>query len=131
MKQTEIVRLTHYKNFEEKGQSFFTQLFSYYANEPLLNLDDAYERTETTMKLKYLRKQYILELTYNEEYRLGQICVYHMKVETQFWTLPEFIKKESCIILYDHAGNMFTGENRTTSAYPDNCAEEIISEITK
>ena len=126
MEQNEKIRLSQIKQYEKIGQKFFDQIENYYKIEPLLNEKDILERKETTLRLNYARRQYILELTYNEKLNYGEIKVYESTKETKFCDLPQFIEKGSVQILYDKPGNIYFNI-LVAYPHPEKSAEMIIS----
>jgi len=123
-------RLRQHQNYIQKGQVFFDRLIAYYGQEPLLVSTDIFERTTDTIRLKYLNRHFLLELSYNEENGYGQIRVFESELGTEFWTNPKFISKPTSLIFYDSPGNVFISRIVGHSD-PDNSAEDIIKEITK
>lgn len=123
-------RLRQHKNYIEKGQVFFDRLIAYYTQEALLNSTDIFDRTESTIRLKYLNRHFLLELSYNEQNGFGQIRVFESELGTEFWDNPKFIPKPTSLIFYDSPGNVFISR-MVGHSDPDNSAEDLIKEITK
>ena len=130
MTRDEEIRLNQFKRHINKGLIFFDQLESFYQTVEVLNNDDIFARSANTIRLKYLNRHYLLELTFNEASGLGQIVVYKSEEGTEFWPDPKFIRKEECLIFFDMPGNIILGGGRP-HPYPDRAAEDIIREITK
>lgn len=130
MTPQEQQRLRQHQNYIQKGQVFFDRLIAYYEKEPLLNSTDIFDRTLSTIRLKYLNRQFLLELIYNEENGYGQILVFKSEEGTEFWPTPKFIKKPESQIFFDNPGNVYISR-MVAHMYPDNSAEDIIREISK
>ena len=129
MELNEEKRLLQLKKYENIGQQFFDQIIEYYNNEEVLDNNDIIERKNTTLRFKYARRQYLLELSYNNKNGYGQILVYTARKGTEFWDNPEFIIKENSQIFFDISGNIYF--NSIAHQYPNKCAGDIIKETTK
>lgn len=130
MTPQEQYRLKQHQTYIQKGQVFFDRLVAYYEQEPLLVATDIFDRTESTVRLKYLNRHYLLELCYNEENSFGQIRVFESELGTEFWINPKFILKPTSLIFYDSPGNVFIS-SMVGHRDPENSAEDLIREITK
>jgi len=127
----ELQRLETFNESIEKGKRFFIQLQKYYESEEILNFEDFIIIKENIVKINYLNKPYILELTHNEDLNLGQIIVYESEIGTHFMPEPKFKRKEKSLIYYDYPGNIFIGNDKATHLNPSKSAESIIREVTK
>lgn len=131
MRLQEEERLENYQIYIEKGKRFFNQITNYYESEALLNPANISVVNDNMIKFVYLYKPYLLELTYNEEFKLGQILVYDCEPATHFLAEPKFKLKEVSQIYFDYPGNIFFGESRQAHTLPSKSAESIIKEATK
>ncbi|GEP52769.1 hypothetical protein FNO01nite_34410 [Flavobacterium noncentrifugens] len=131
MTQEEENRIDNYRISIEKGKLFFKQITDYYANAYVLNETDAVEFSENILKIIYLYKPYLIEITYNEELDLGQFNIYESEIGTHFMPEPKYKLKENSSIFFDFIGNVFIGDPKSAHSTPRRAAEQIIREICK
>ena len=124
-------RIENFKTYIENGKLFFNQLFTYYTNEYVLNIEDITQFKDNVIKLIYLYKPYLLELTYNEKLNLGQILVYDCEMRTHFLPEPKFKLKKVSQIYFDYPGNLYINSTTIAHQMPSRSAEDIIREICK
>ena len=131
MTHQEEDRIETYKQFIENGKGFFKQLKDFFNNEPLLDANDICDIKENIIGLKYLYKNYVLELLYLEQEKLGQIVVYETVPGTHFLSEPQYQIKNSSEIYIDYPGNNIIANKRVAYGQPSRSAEAIIGEICK
>ncbi|WP_405567131.1 hypothetical protein [Polaribacter sp. Asnod6-C07] len=132
MTHQEEYRINTFKKNIENGKRIFNQLLNYFHKEEVLNTEDiAYYKDEIIIKLIYLNRPYLLELTYNENLKLGQVLVYETETGTHFLPEPKFKLKATSEIYFDEPGNIFIGNSTSAVPVPSKAAELIILEVCK